>query len=666
MLTSTVSHVHGAVLGGLLLFALTAPVGAQEEPAAGAPGFEVTFTSGDAVDVEVRPNLWLHVPAGESPTPFLPGGEFTAVYRGRINVDLRSTFMFQSHLSGSLKLEVNGDVEMETTGDGGLSELSGRIRLSKGPNDIVATFTSPESGDAFFRMLWQPRNSFSQPIPQTAITHEPGEAFAEARARREGRHLVLEHRCLSCHTAEGFDLPEAHMDAPSFAGIGTRRNAAWLAKWVMDPHAMRDTARMPKLVASEVQANDIAAHLAGLTADTETAPTGADDALIARGEHLFTSFHCIACHQSPAAESTDDTRLSLKGVNQKFSPGALSGFLKNPGEHFEWIRMPDFRLSDDEAAALAAFVNLHADEPLPVFAGGDAANGGRLIESLGCVNCHAGTDAAKREAPAWSALGNWDAGCLSATDASVSGVPYFGFTAEQREFIRAFATSGPDSLQRHVPVDFAQRHVEELNCISCHDRQIDLVPPLKILGGKIKPEWGAEFIAGKVDKKPRPWVEARMPGFAAHAEGVAQGLASLHGFPAITPEPEPINEELATIGRDLIGAEGGFSCISCHGVGDLAATQVFESAGINLATSAERLQREYYHWWLMDPLQVDPTSKMPVYFDPQGGSPLFNVLDGSADKQLEAMWQYMRQGEDMVPPPSPGGVAPQVHGADFE
>jgi hypothetical protein len=43
---------------------------------------------------------------------------------------------------------------------------------------------------------------------------------------------------------------------------------------------------------------------------------------------------------------------------------------------------------------------------------------------------------------------------------------------------------------------------------------------------------------------------------------------------------------------------------------------------------------------------------MPVYFE-EGKSPLTEVLDGDAEKQMTAMWQYLRLGSRM-PPPSTG------------
>ena len=105
----------------------------------------------------------------------------------------------------------------------------------------------------------------------------------------------------------------------------------------------------------------------------------------------------------------------------------------------------------------------------------------------------------------------------------------------------------------------------------------------------------------------------------------------------------PVDEAVAAIGRKLLGKEGGFSCISCHGVGKTPALEVFESEGINLAVTGSRIRREYFQRWMSLPLAVDPQTKMPAYFDDEGRSPLTEVLDGDAFRQMDAIWECLRE-----------------------
>jgi mono/diheme cytochrome c family protein len=235
--------------------------------------------------------------------------------------------------------------------------------------------------------------------------------------------------------------------------------------------------------------------------------------------------------------------------------------------------------------------------------------------------------------------------------------PQFGFTAAERADLQAFTRTARDSLFRGSPAEFAERQTRLLNCNACHG-QVEGFPALEILGGKLKPEWSAKLIAGEIAYKPRPethprgepWMEARMPGgFKARAQLLAEGLAALHGYGPKTSLEPPIDEELAKLGQKLVGKDGGFSCVSCHGVAGLAATDVFDSEGINLAYSYERLLRDYYYRWMRNPLAIDSQTKMPAYFE-EGKSPLTEILDGDAEKQITAMWHYMRLGQKMPVP----------------
>ena len=74
----------------------------------------------------------------------------------------------------------------------------------------------------------------------------------------------------------------------------------------------------------------------------------------------------------------------------------------------------------------------------------------------------------------------------------------------------------------------------------------------------------------------------------------------------------PADPALAAVGKKLIGADGGFACVLCHGLGDAGPTGVFEVQGSNFAYTAERLRKPYYMRWMRDPLRLNPGSRMPL------------------------------------------------------
>ena len=116
------------------------------------------------------------------------------------------------------------------------------------------------------------------------------------------------------------------------------------------------------------------------------------------------------------------------------------------------------------------------------------------------------------------------------------------------------------------------------------------------------------------------------------------------------PEPAAVNAKLAEVGRQLVGVDGGFSCIACHGVKNREPLQVFEAQGINFAQVGARLQPEFFLRWMLDPLRVDPQTRMPTYFDKDARSVLVDVLEGDAKKQIEAIRQYLLLGNKMKIP----------------
>jgi mono/diheme cytochrome c family protein len=166
-------------------------------------------------------------------------------------------------------------------------------------------------------------------------------------------------------------------------------------------------------------------------------------------------------------------------------------------------------------------------------------------------------------------------------------------------------------------------------------------PLLTFTGDKLRPEWMAKFIAGHQPYRTRPWLDMRMPAFPATATLLAQGLSLSHGLPAVTPNPEPVEGPTVEEGKQLLGMDGGFNCIQCHGVGTAAPVAVFEAPGINLGYATQRLQKDFYLRWMINPLRFEPTTRMPKFVQGDGTTPLTDVLGGQAKDQFEAIWKVL-------------------------
>ena len=313
--------------------------------------------------------------------------------------------------------------------------------------------------------------------------------------------------------------------------------------------------------------------------------------------------------------------------------------------------MPDFIFSVVEAEDIAAFLvsesltTGESDSPEQKL----IDRGKSLVQSTGCLHCHASEIPNQHRAKPLRSMGSdsWSGGCL-ATKPEENNLPRYSLGSEQKKALAAFGRSKAASSLRHVGYHDTSREIEKLNCRACHGA-IETVPELALVGEKLRPEWSASILDGTLSYKPRPWLEARMPSFERRGVRIAEGMAMLNGLPPGSGAQTKMDPELAEIGRQLISANGGFACVTCHAVGPAPATAVFESAGINFAYANERLQQDFFHRWVMNPTQIDPESKMPVYFS-DGESPLPDVLSGSADSQINAIWEYFKQGFDINPP----------------
>lgn len=642
-------------------------------------GLTLTFTTPDGqTDTRTARFVQLFVPAGAAPTPFLPPGAFAAKWEGEIHVPLRTPVTFTAESSGGFTLSVNGVSVLDDAN----AKTGKRVSLAKGANKIVAELKRPEQGDAFTSLRWAARDFPTEPMPPTAFRHDVNATALRTGERlRQGRMLFAQLRCAACHEGgalvppRGTGMPELAQDAPLLGEYGARFQETWMAHWISDPHAIRPGTLMPKVFAAKPgevaqEAADLAAYFATLGTPSEKP---IDAALAPAGGALFANLGCIACHSKPDAAAADSHgRVALAHVKAKWQPAALTAYLKNPQEHFPGTRMPHFRLGGEEAARLTAYLVVNAKRDFPAGPKGDAAKGSALLVSANCLNCHAGTPPMTTPNLDATLADGWTKGCMAPDAAARGKAPDFALTAAQRGALLAFAGTDFASLKQDTDAEFADRQIANLRCTACHGRdgegsvwsKLDAemaplqaaapheegehqpafstaLPPLTLLGEKLQTDWMAKFIAGQDAEKPRPWLIPRMPGFPAPLTApLARGLAHQHGLP-LQDAPLTPDAELAKAGETLLGAEGGFNCVTCHGVGAKPPTAVFEAPGINLGLSAQRLRHGYYLRWVMYPLRIDPDTKMPRFSDDEGRTPLTDRFDGDAVRQFDAIWHHL-------------------------
>jgi mono/diheme cytochrome c family protein len=662
--------------------AVTAPA-LVDAPAKNEPGLILTLSSGGKSDTRAARLVSLYAPAGKPVSPFLPPGAFTAKWEGEILSTLRAEYTFAADVKGTFKLTLNGQLILEGAGDSTAQSINKTVQLNKGGNKLIAEFSNDATSDGMVQLKWWAKDFPTEPVPPSVFQRNSSDkALREGARVREGRLLFAQLRCSVCHDATGVvpprgeGMPELAQTAPIFGEFGSKFNENFLAHWINDPHSIRPGSLMPRIFTEgmpdkvDQRAADLAAYFASLGQKDDTAPAAENAPL---GGALFANFGCISCHTTPDFEGDDEhKRIPLGHVKAKWQPKALREFLKDPTKDYPHIRMPNFRLTDEEAERITSYLIENAKREFPQAPKGDAAKGGALLVSAGCISCHAGAPMMGVTKLADTLSRDWSKGCMASEAKDRGKAPDFHLTKEQRDSLLAFAANGIDSLKQDVPIEFAERQMKNLRCTSCHSRdgqqsiwsQLEremvvlqsaapnsdavehapvastAIPALTWLGEKLQPAWMEQFIAGQVSYKPRPWIIGRMPGFSAWAKGLGEGLALEHGFPII-PAPVKVDPERAKIGEQLIGENGGFNCVQCHNVGSRQATAVFEAPGNDLARVKERLRREYFLRWVLHPLRIDPESKMPRFSDDEGRTPLTDILEGKAIDQFDAIWQNL-------------------------
>ncbi len=619
----------------------------------------------------------LYVGENEPVTPFVPSGPFSATWTGDLELAMWNKVTFSAEGTGALQLTVGGTLVLDITGPD-LSGTTGTIRLNRGRNHLVATYRSPTAGAAQLRLLWASREFAAEPVPPTLFSHELDQPLDDAIRLRRGRELVGTLLCTRCHGVPGAKqgMPELDCDAPDLREAGARLDRDWMAAWIADPRQLRPGAAMPRMLhgaPGEVarQAADLAAYLAGL--GTPSPAPVSDPAAVARGARRFAALGCLACH---AAGHDGPARVDLAGVSTKWKPAALVQFLRHPNAHYAWIGMPDFGLGDDEAGDLAAFLRAGAPGPAGVATAGNADRGAALAAATGCMNCHRLPGSGHLAAAPLAELAHKTRlGCLASDGGTRGAAPDFALPAPDLEALRAFIAmdggSGFPSLRVRCLPEFAERRIAALDCAACHARDgreavlTDRaeaaaallasypgapaesaigagIPSLTGAGDKLRPEWMADFIAGRCHYRPRPWLAQHMPAFPTGAELLAQGLAMQAGHPPTTravQDAEPVERDL---GRRLLGQEHGFACVACHAVGAQAAVTNSDAPGINLGHACQRLRPEWFQRWMRWPARVDPATRMPRFAGEDGTTQLLDVLGGRADDQFAAIWRYLQ------------------------
>ncbi len=251
--------------------------------------------------------------------------------------------------------------------------------------DFVSAAHTPRDEEQ--RKLWEKKygwkalSHWQQPMLPAPLTeagcfkcHQDQTVLKGAQKLNLGLNLIERAGCYGCHTIAKYK--DWFKTGPSLEFLASKTTKEWAYHWIENPKAIRHNTWMPSYF-NQSNNNDPASIKRGqqeihamvgfLFANSKpfTVDASAEKGDPVKGKELVASLGCMACHQvqpEKKAVKRDSNQLhrefgpNLIGLGSKTSQAWLFDWLKNPDRYHPESKMPNMRLSDDEAAAIAAYL----------------------------------------------------------------------------------------------------------------------------------------------------------------------------------------------------------------------------------------------------------------------------------------------------------------------
>ncbi len=432
-----------------------------------------------------------------------------------------------------------------------------------------------------------------------------------------GLFLIETFGCGGCHKIQGREnLPKA---GPSLRGLSGKTTRDWAFHWIKDPKGFRPTTRMPRFfdlentsdpyytARNDVEARAIVSYLfdVGRPAALSPLPSGLAGSAD-RGKALVADVGCRGCHLMEG-ESPDPAQRyrrfgpALTGIGSKTTAQWVFNWVKNPKRMMPTTRMPDLRLSDQEALDVATY-----------------------LVGLGHPEFEARTVPAPED---------------TLRDAIV--LEYLKVTMTDSDARKRLAAMSTAEREHHL----GEKLIGRYGCFGCHE--IDGFEEGKRIGTELteegsKPVHRFDFGLIEMEESRQAWIrqkllnpriydrgkvkdpqeKLRMPDFGfteEEADAITLAILSLR-------KREMTEAKWAALHGEEVVAEAGWrsvrnhNCRGCHEIegegGDLRA--LFEDPGLAppiLMGEGDRVQAEWLFDFLKKPTTIRPwvTVRMPTF-----------------------------------------------------
>ena len=189
--------------------------------------------------------------------------------------------------------------------------------------------------------------------------------YARAKAKfsdvalSDGRALMMRLNCVGCH--EVAVLPRGKKVGPHLTYEGSRVRKDWLIGFLRAPHTIKpeyvlmgNATRMPTFPLSPADTLAVAEYISQVLVDKEADQDDTIDfALAGQGRRLFKEKTCDNCHRIGSSAGGIGPELTEAG--KRLRPGWTIKFIQRP-EHYLDTRMPNLKVTPQEARALAAYI----------------------------------------------------------------------------------------------------------------------------------------------------------------------------------------------------------------------------------------------------------------------------------------------------------------------
>jgi mono/diheme cytochrome c family protein len=490
--------------------------------------------------------------------------------------------------------------------------------------------------------------------------HAPQVNLEGAPLLSKGKRLFIKLGCHGCHLVDGYQ--KERKVGPSLLRIASKVDPSWLVRWVKKPKNYLPKTRMPDFGLSDEHTLAISAYLWNVSDKDYQVPEKFQGGDTAKGKKLFESVGCQACHKVNGNGELFGPNLTR--IGQKVTPDWLVSWIKNPDEFNHDSRMPNLRLTLEQASDIAAYL-LQFDQRRPQEGVEEQLNnpelvklGETLVRRRGCFACHEikGMEKEGRIAPELTAFGakqvrelefgdshiphTWESWARTKlknpnayrTERILDKMPNFELEPDEVEallvLLKGFnGINIPEQYRKNYSekeliLEKGRRLITRYNCRGCHvvertggdiqeflSSKTQYPPPLEMgsyhVGERLKGSWLFSFL-----KQPTPvrtWMKVRMPTFSFTDKEVRDLTAY---FEAMSPADMPY-EEGVHIKKDKGSIQTGIKivnymdCGKCHDDG---------AKGIDFSVAAQRLKQGWIPKWLKDTRGMIPWTLMPNHW----------------------------------------------------